>query len=265
MVPSETPVATVFNRSLRYGDGLFETMYWDGIRIRNEGFHMDRLFPGLEFLKFDLSDGFDRFYVLEEIKKICLLNAMSHPARIRLNVYREDGSQLGPKSDKPVFIIESANILSHNDGPVRLTIYHEEKKFAGKLSNLKTNNYLLSILAYQYACSAGFDDGLILNHRGDVCEAVSSNLFMIQKGIIYTPSLSEGSVAGTKRREVIETLPDLGFQVEETNITLSKLWEMDEVFLTNAIRGVRPVSEIDGQNYQIELGQIIKRILDSKL
>jgi branched-chain amino acid aminotransferase len=262
LIDPQIPVATAFNRSLRFGDGLFETLYWDGRRIQNPDFHLDRLFQGLQILQFDLSAGFTRKFIAEEINRLCENNAPSTKARIRLNVFREDGSGLLPVKNKPAFIIESTDLPEQNGTPLRLTIYNAEKKSTGLLSNLKTNNYLLNILAIQYADKNGFDDALILNSQESCCEASSSNLFMVQRGIIFTPALSEGCVAGTKRRELLETLPSLGFQVEEAIIKPEMLPEMEEVFLTNAIRGIRPVACVDNKTYQHELTGIIMRLLN---
>lgn len=131
------------------------------------------------------------------------------------------------------------------------------------MSNLKTNNYLLNTLAIQHARENGFDDALILNSRGNICEASSSNLFMVQKGVLFTPSLSQGCVAGTKRRELLEILPGLGFQIEETIITKEMVNEMEEIFLTNAIRGIRPVICIDNTYYSREQTGRLSRLLEN--
>jgi branched-chain amino acid aminotransferase len=262
LVDPATPVATAFNRSLRYGDGLFETMYWDGRQVKNLEFHLDRLFRGLTVLLFDLSDGFSRTFISQEILKLGEKNSPAIQARIRLNVFREDGRILLPEKNKPVFIIESSNIPEEGQAPLRLTVFKGDTKSTGVLSNLKTNNYLLNTVAIQFAKDSGFDDALILNSRGNICEASSSNIFMIQKGILFTPALTQGCVAGTKRRELLEILPGLGFQVEETIISKEMVFEMEEIVLTNAIRSVRPVICIDNTYYSRELTGILVRLLN---
>jgi branched-chain amino acid aminotransferase len=261
LIDPQTPIATAANRSLRFGDGVFETMYWNGQKIENLDFHFDRLFRGLTILRFILPDGFTREFLSEEIKKVCAQDSASVRLRIRLNVFREDGTTLLPVSNKPVFIIESSAFPEDNLGPMRLTIYKGEMKSTGILSNLKTNNYLLNTVAIQFAKENGFDDAIILNNRGNICEASSGNLFMVQKGVLFTPALSQGCVAGTKRRELLEILPTLGFQVEETIITKDMIFEMEEIFLTNAIRPVRPVICIDNTYYSRELTGTIERLL----
>jgi branched-chain amino acid aminotransferase len=261
LIDPQTPIATAANRSLRFGDGVFETMYWDGQKIENLDFHFDRLFKGLMILQFDLSNGFTREFLSEEIKKLCENNSGSVSARVRLNIFREDGPVLLPVSNKPVFIIESGAYPEENLTPLRLTIYKGEMKSTGVLGNLKTNNYLLNTLAIQFAKDNGFDDAIILNSRGNICEASSSNLFMVQKGVLFTPALTQGCVAGTKRRELLEILPTLGFQVEETIITKDMIFEMEEIFLTNAIRPIRPVICIDNTYYSRELTGMLVRLL----
>ena len=261
LIDSQMPLANASNRSLRYGDGVFETMYWDGEAIQNLEFHLDRLFQGLQILHIDLSGGFTRAFITEEIKTTCLHSATGTKARVRLNVFREDGNVLLPAKNKPVFIIETTAYPEENLTPLRLNIYKGEMKSTGVLSNLKTNNYLLNTLAIQYAKENGFDDSIILNSRGNICEASSSNLFMVQKGILFTPALSQGCVAGTKRRELLQILPALGFQIEETIITKDMIFEMEEIFLTNAIRPIRPVICIDNTYYSRELTTILVRLL----
>jgi len=264
LIEPQTPIATAANRSLRFGDGVFETMYWDGQKIENLDFHFDRLLKGLMILQFDLSDGFTKEFLSEEIKKLCESNSASVRARVRVNVFREDGPVLLPVGNKPVFIIESAAYPEENLTPLRLTIFKAETKSTGILSNLKTNNYLLNTLAIQFAKDNGFDDALILNSRGNICEASSSNLFMVQKGVLFTPALSQGCVAGTKRRELLEILPGLGFQIEETIITKEMVFEMEEIFLTNAIRAIRPVICINNTYYSRELTTTLVRLLKEK-
>jgi branched-chain amino acid aminotransferase len=261
LIDPQTAIATAANRSLRFGDGIFETMFWDGQKVVNLDFHFDRLFKGLAVLQFDLSNGFSKEFLSEEIRKLCENNSATVGARVRLNIFREDGILLLPAGNRPVFVIETADYPEENLTPLRLTIYKGEMKSTGVLSNLKTNNYLLNTLAIQHAKENGFDDAIILNSRGNICEASSSNLFMVQKGVLFTPALSQGCVAGTKRRELLEILPSLGFQVEETIITRDMIFEMEEIFLTNAIRPIRPVICIDNTYYSRELTAMLIRLL----
>jgi branched-chain amino acid aminotransferase len=265
LIDPKIPVATAFNRSLRYGDGIFETMYWDGQQVRNLPFHLDRLFHGLVVLEFDLTAGFTREFISGEIFRLCRNNAPDCKARIRLNVFREDGRTLMPENNKPVFVIESTPLNEKDQSPLRLTIFEKEKKSTGILSNLKTNNYLLNILAVQHAREIHFDDALILNSKGNICEASSSNVFFVRNGTLLTPALTEGCVAGTKRRQLMEVLPRIGFRVEEEVITPEMVAEMEEVFLTNAIRGIIPVTRINELELSLAVTNRLVQLLSSSI
>ncbi|HEY4154095.1 MAG TPA: aminotransferase class IV, partial [Puia sp.] len=212
LLDSATPVISASNRSFRYGDGLFETMRWENGEIRLGAFHFDRFFGGLKILQMECPADFTSGFLSAEIAELCRKNKRQR-ARVRLNVYREESAALYPENNRPRFVIECSDLPEAGLKSLRATIYSAEKKPAGILSNLKTNNYLLNVMAVKFARQNGFDDALILNSGDRLCEAGSSNLFFIKERSIYTPSLAEGCVAGVMRRHLLNHLPQLGFSV----------------------------------------------------
>jgi len=262
LLDADTPVVTASNRSLRYGDGLFETMRWERGRLTLGDFHFERLFRGMGILQMELPPGFRAANLTEQIRNLCEKNRLE-TARIRFNVYREDSPALFPVNNRPRFIIETAELPLLNPEPVRATLYTDEKKSTGILSNLKINNYLLYIMASRYAGQNGYDDALIQNADGRLCEATSSNLFFISGNKIVTPSLSEGCVAGVMRRQLLGLLPEWGYTVLETAIPKALMDEADEAFLTNAIHGIRPVTSIGNKKFPQVLTQEIIRQLSA--
>jgi branched-chain amino acid aminotransferase len=246
------------NRGLRYGDGLFESMRWENDRISLGDLHFERLTYGLKILQMESPPGFTADYLFMQIRELCKKNG-AETARIRLNVFREESPAFFPVNNRLQFIIETAALPDADPQPLRLTVYHEEKKATGILSNLKTNSYLLSVMAGKYARQNGFDDALILNVRDAVCEASASNIFFIKDHAVFTPPLTEGCVAGVMRRWLLQQLPSLGFRVQETPLSLEMIYEMDEVFLTNAIRGIQPVGRLGTREYPkgIAVSQIV--------
>jgi branched-chain amino acid aminotransferase len=246
------PIVNASNRSLRYGDGLFESMRWENDRISLGDFHFQRLFHGLEILQMERPPAFTVDYFFTQIQELCKRNGRE-AARIRLNVFREESPALFPANNRPQFIIETADLPASNPEPLRLTVYPGEKKATGILSSLKTNSYLLSVMAAKYAQQNGFDDALILNARDGICEASSSNVFLIRDRTVFTPSLAEGCVAGVMRGHLMRQLPALGFAVQEISAGLEMLYEADEVFLTNAIRRIQPVCRLGDRRYRQEI------------
>lgn len=243
LLEATSPVAQPSNRSLRYGDGLFETMRCENGGIRLARFHFERLFQGLKVLEMEWKADFTADYLSGQIFELCKKNNQEK-ARIRLNVYREESPGFSTLNNHLQFIIESSGLPDPDPEPVRVTFYKEEKKSAGILSNLKTNNYLLYVMAAKHARQNGFDDALILNSQDRICEATTSNVFFIKDGIVFTPLLSEGCVAGVMRRHLLEVLPGLGFSVIESPISPEMIFEMDEGFLTNAIQGIKSIERI---------------------
>ncbi len=110
----------------------------------------------------------------------------------------------------------------------------------------KTGNYLNNLLALVEARRAGGDDAILLNPAGDVAEATTSNVFLVRGGRVSTPSLDCGILAGITRDLLVRELPRTGTSVEEGVYPGSALREADEVFLTSTVRGVAPVTRIDG-------------------
>ncbi len=114
------------------------------------------------------------------------------------------------------------------------------------MSAIKTNNYLVYVMAAHFAKKQGWDDCLVLNSHDRVAESTISNLFWIKNRILYTPPLSEGCVAGVMRRWLMQKLPGLDYECIEEETDLATIKGADEVFLTNAISGIRWVENFDG-------------------
>jgi branched-chain amino acid aminotransferase len=126
-------------------------------------------------------------------------------------------------------------------------------KCTDSLSNLKSANGLVYATAARQAKHNKWNDALVYNTQGYIIESAIANLFWVKEGKVYTPPLTDGCIAGVMRRYIIEQMPDVG----ERSLTLSELLQADEVMLTNAIKGVRWVSNIDDKRYGCEA---IKRI-----
>lgn len=108
------------------------------------------------------------------------------------------------------------------------------------------------LLAARYSEIHGLDDSLILNHQGNIVESTISNVFIVKNNAVLTPPLQDGPVAGVMRRHILETLSSSGVATLEQSITLDQLKEAEEVFLSNAITGIRWVKEFEDIHYSNE-------------
>lgn len=260
-IDEKNPVIKADNRSFRYGDGLFETMKVVMGSIRLKELHFGRLFFGMEQLKIHVQGLINAKLLEEQIMKTIKKNHIAGPARVRLTMYRGDGGLYDPNSEGAGYIIQvwplSSSNLVLNDNGLVIGLYDAAKKSTDAFSNIKTNNYLVYAMGALYARQEKYNDCLILNTNNRVCDATIANVFWVKDGNIYTPPLSEGCVAGVMRANLIQRVPSFGLTITEKEAELQDLMEADELFLTNAITGIRWVKEFDGKTYENDISSRI--------
>ncbi len=237
------PVIGPANRSFRYGDGLFETIRVRDGKIPLAAYHFERLFSGLAALQFDIPAFFSPQLLEEEIFRLCRKNKTEKAASVRLNVFRGNGGVADPENHRPNYIIQSGvlpeNYQRLNENGWILDIYPDARKSCDPLSNIKSNNYLVYLMACMYAQKNQWNDCIVLNSRERVADSVIANVFVLKNGLISTPPLTEGCIAGVMRRYLLEKMPAMGFSVQEKIIEPGEMEEADEVFLSNAVNGLR--------------------------
>jgi branched-chain amino acid aminotransferase len=112
---------------------------------------------------------------------------------------------------------------------------------------MKTLGYLENMLARAEAAGVGCDEAILLNEEGLVAECSASNIFIVERGRLVTPPIGAGILEGVARGVVIELAGGLDISVAEENITVDRLLGVDEVFITNSIIELAPVTSIDGK------------------
>jgi len=256
----DSPLVTASNRGLRYGDGLFETLRCTDGQLQMASFHFERLFNGLQLLQFDCPAYFTPAYLQNQVIALCYKN--QHPvARVRINVFRGDGGLYDAENHFPHYIIQSWKLpepgFQFNENGLVTGIYPDAQKPMDLFCNLKCNSFLPYTMAALHAQKNRWNDAILLNTAGRVCDTSIANLFIIKNEIIYTSPLTEASVAGTMRRFLLENLPANGFSVQEKPITEADLYSADEVFLSNAIKGIRWVGHCGDSTYNWPLTKAI--------
>lgn len=234
---SDEPVITAGNRGLRYGDGIFETMRMYKGKILNEDFHFERWFHGMKMLQFQIPHNFSSAYFKDAISRLLKKNAIEKNARIRMMIFRSDGNIFDLQSN-PGVIIEAFSLSEKrelNQEGLKIDVFNDIKKSTGSFSNLKSNNYLPSVMTALFAKQNHLDDALILNSFERVCESAIANIFIIKDKVIDTPPLSEGCVAGVMRRWMLERFSLEKYSVKEKMISVNDVLNADEIFLTNSV------------------------------
>jgi branched-chain amino acid aminotransferase len=258
------PLVTADNRGLRYGDGLFETIKVKNQEICFSNWHCERLFAGMQLLGFEPPAYFTAEHLLSQVNELCKKNTHTN-ARVRINIFRGNGGLYDPENHFPNCIIQSWPLNSSeyqlNENGLVTGIYHAAKKSIDGFSHLKTNNFLPYLMAAQYARQQQWNDALLLNSNNTVCDASIANIFIVKNGIVYTPALTDGCIAGVMRRYLIQNLSRMSIELREESISTEDLLHADEVFLSNTMQGIRWVKNCATGKYCNKLSTDIYRNL----
>ncbi|TSJ47741.1 aminotransferase class IV [Fluviicola chungangensis] len=242
IISNTGPSITAGNRGYTYGDGLFESIRVMNGKAINLSHHFSRLSEGAKVLKMRLPAFYTTEFFQQQVDELIQLCKITEGARIRLSIDRLGGGTYLPDTNEVSYFIEiypiENNLFSLNSKGLEVDLYQEIRKTKNILSNYKTKNGILYVLAAISAKEKGLDDMLITNDNGQILESSHSNIFVVSNGVLYTPSLSDGCLAGTMRMQVINLALKNGLKVYECPILPSNLLVADEVFLTNAVRGI---------------------------
>lgn len=249
MIPANEAYAAADNTAMRYGVGLFETMLVRNGTVQLADYHMERLVSGMVTLGFPPPALFTPDYLLGEALRTVRKCGWQALCRVRLQVYWGAGGIAGPESNKPYYQIDCYGLEAHqtelNEHGLVVGLASGIAKSADTLSNLKSCNALVYAMASKQAHLHKWNDALICNTAGHIIESTIANIFWVEGDKIFTPPLTEGCVAGVMRRHLLQLVPDIA----EMPLTSERLLMADEVFVTNAIRGVRWIGAIEDKKY----------------
>jgi branched-chain amino acid aminotransferase len=233
------------NRAFIYGDLLFET-----IKIINGApalahAHYRRLMESAAILKFETDLSFEVF-----VKTItdAVNETKQKEARVRFVLHRNATGFYKPENSATAYFVEVFPLPEPKQS-IKIGLYTDNYKPCNELATLKSGNALLYVMAGIWAQENGYDDVLILNEHGCVCESTSSNVFVVKDEKVFTPPISEGCVDGVMRKSVIHQLQEKQYTISERLVTIEEIQSADAVFLTNAISGVVKVSQFENTLY----------------
>ncbi len=247
------------NRAFRYGDSLFESIRLCNNKLMFLKDHIARLKLGMTVLRMNLPAEFSSENIQELIIQLLKHNTHAPNARIRLTVFRNEGGYYTPETNDISFLIESEElptIYELNQKGLWTDIYADIKKPINKLSGIKSGNGLLYVMAGLARQSMKLDECFLINENGSICESISSNIFVVKNGTIYTAPLTEGCVAGVMRKQIMSIATQSRILTFESPLTVNTLMNGDEVFLTNCIRGIQWVGQFKQQFYTNKMAQL---------
>ncbi|MFN3467020.1 MAG: aminodeoxychorismate lyase [Candidatus Brocadiales bacterium] len=281
-VLEEEALVSVRDRGFLYGDGIFETVRaYNGRPFLIED-HLQRLASSAQVLEIPLHYSLEELQIAAE--KLLRLNKLSgspplrsaqgdgqQDALIRVTLSRGESQHYGlqpPEEAQPTLIIQTHPFHPHPEETykqgIKLIISAYRRSTTCPLARHKTANFLTGIMARQEATRRGIQDALFLNTEGQVCEATVSNIFMVEFGVVITPSLQANILPGITRKKVLEICRREGIGTSEELFGMERLFNADEVFLTNSLMEIMPVSHIEDRGIGKTVpGKITHRLMEA--
>jgi len=264
---------TTENRGYKYGDALFETLKVVNGKIFFWEDHYFRLMASMRILRMEIPMSFTMEFLESEILKTLKANdLLKSSARVRLNVDRGEGGKYTPSTQAKVHFNISAEphknpFYTINDqGNYVVDLYKDYFMAPGLLSGLKSNNKAIQVIGSIYAKENDLNNCLVLNTNKSVIEALNGNLFLIKGDKIKTPPLEDGCLKGVMRKQILEILAkDVNLFVEEASISPFELQKADELFITNVIKGIVPITQYRKKTYETSFANKVVKLLNAKL
>jgi branched-chain amino acid aminotransferase len=262
---------SINNRGYAYGDALFETIKASHGKLFFWEDHYFRLMASMRIMRMEIPMTFTMEFLEEQIiNTLKAANLDTASARVKLTVHRNEGGLYLPHTNAVSFIITVKQIeddfYAFQDSFYEVDLFKDHYVSPSLLSTLKTNNKALNVVGSIYAKENKLNNCFILNTNKHVIEALNGNIFIVKGNTIKTPPLSDGCLKGVMRKQIIEvikTLPE--YELVEESVSPFELQKADEIFITNVIVGIQPVSKYRKKLFNAGVSKTILQKLNVKL
>jgi len=256
LVAFEDVKITPDNRAYKYGDSVFETIKVINGKLVFWEEHYFRLMASMRMLRMKIPMNFTLEFLEKEILKIVKVTNSNTTLRIRLTITRKDGGFYLPLTNEVDYLIESREIRFLTKDNYKVDLFKDFYLYSGHLSTIKTNNKLIHTLASIFAKENDLDNCILLNERKGIVEATNATLFLIKGNTIKTPLLTEGCLKGIAREKVINIIESNNdYDIEETVISPFEIQKADEVFITNSIIGIQPITNYRKKTFSTDISK----------
>lgn len=249
LVEDKDATISVFNRGLAYGDSVFETLRVINGKIIFWEDHYFRLMSSMRIMRMEIPGNFSPEFLEEEILKLLKENELiNSPARIRFTVFRKSGGYYRPDTLDIDYIITAEALQDPfyllNTEAYEVELFKDHYITSGLLSTIKSNNRAINVLGSIFAKENDYHNCLLINENKQVVEALNGNVFLVSGNKIKTPPLKDGALNGISRKQILSIVAKMmDLEIEETSISPFELQKADEMFISNVIVGIQPVSK----------------------
>lgn len=258
------------NRGFLFGDSVFETIKVLVNKVLFLEDHYFRLMASMRICRMEIPMNFTMEYFETQILNLIATFSDSNSYRVRFSVYRDSDGFYLPKTRNVQFLVTAFplnnDLYGYTKTQYEVELYKDFYVPKQLLSTLKTNNKMLQITGSIFADENGYDNCLVLNDEKNVVEALQSNLFMKTGNVVVTPPVADGCLNGIMRKQVLEILNKIeGIEVKEASISPFDLQKADELFLTNVISGIQPITKYRKKEYTPEFANEVLKRLNAKI
>ena len=258
------------NRGFLYGDAVFETVKVMRSKILFLEDHYFRLMASMRVVRMEIPMNFTLEYLEEQILALVKKQNILEASRVRITVVRNDGGYYLPTTNSVSFLITAQALdqvdYSVNQNKYRVELFTDFYVTRHLLSSIKTTNKIINITASIFANENGFDNCLLLNDSKNVVEALQGNLFMLCGNKLITPPISEGCLDGIMRKQILSLAQKIeSLEVVESVISPFDLQKADELFITNVIKGIQPITHYRKKEYAIDFASNLVRKLNESI
>lgn len=254
------------NRAFLYGDGVFETLKVVNQKVLFLEDHYFRLMASMRIVRMQIPNNFTLEYFEEQVISTAQAANCAASARIRFTVFRNDGGYYLPQTREVSYVIQASPLenvkYSFSDAAYEVDLYKDFFISKQLLSTIKTTNKMISITGSIYAQENDLNNCLLLNNDKNVVEALNGNLFMIMGTKLITPPTEEGCLNGIARKQIIALAKKMeGIEMVEAPISPFDLQKADELFITNCIQGIQPITQYRKKTYTTNVSaQLLEKL-----
>ena len=266
-IGSETTLLKVSNRGFLYGDAVFETCKVVQNRILFFEDHYFRLMSSMRIVRMKIPMNFTLEFLESEVQRLLEKLNPSDAFRIRITVYRNEGGLYLP-TDNSVSYVITAEPLEHSKYRIKNDLYEVDlyKDFyiaKQLLSSIKSTNRIINVTGSIFAKENNLNNCLLLNNDKNVIEALNGNLFMLSNSKLITPPVSDGCLNGVMRKQLLAIAKKIdSIEVIEASISAFELQKAEELFITNVITGIQPITKYRKKEYTTELSELLTEQLN---
>ncbi len=258
------------NRAFSMGDGLFESMHFANNKVQLFDYHIDRLRKGVQMYQMQAAFLSYPEFLHKDIVRLVNANRFFKAVRIRLQVFRRGAGLYTPETSEADYLITCQPLAvreyAWNEEGLKLGMFERFKKHTGEDYSFKSLNTFISVQASIFKQKMGFHNCFLINTDDKIIEASNANIFGLRGHTVFTPEVRSGCVAGVMRRHIMDLLKKNNYKIQEvTGFSPNEILNFDEIFISNAIEGIRWVVSFRNKRYYNSVTKEIYFLLNRSL